>query len=85
MSSAIQNAPAARRPRRARRCGWCRQAGHDRRRCQAYQRHLRMSAAEDRRLDELRRLQAQLEEAKADHARLLAMRSDRDWETEDIS
>lgn len=74
MSSAIQNAPAARRPRRARRCGWCRQAGHDRRRCQAYQRHLRMSAAEDRRLDELRRLQAELEEAKADHARLLAMR-----------
>ena len=72
MSSATGTAPA-RRPRAPRRCGYCRCPGHDRRSCQAYKAKLANEAEEDRRMDELRRLQAQLEQAKADHQRLLAM------------
>ena len=73
MSSATGTAPVRRR-RAARRCGYCRCTGHDRRSCQAYKAMLAAEAEEDRKMDELRELQAQLEQAKADHARLLAMR-----------
>ena len=75
MSSATGTAPVRRpRARRPRRCGYCRCPGHDRRSCQAYKAKLAAEAEEDQRMDELRRLQAQLEQAKADHRRLLAMR-----------
>ena len=70
MSSATGTAPV----RRPRRCGYCRCTGHDRRSCQAYKAMLAAQAEEDRKMDELRELQAQLEQAKADHARLLAAR-----------
>ena len=75
MSSATGTAPVRRpRARRPRRCGYCRCPGHDRRSCQAYKAKLANEAEEDRRMDELRRLQEELEQAKADHRRLLAMR-----------
>lgn len=77
MSSATGTSRAPRAPRR---CGYCRQVGHDRRRCDAYKRHMEEEERTSRLLGELSRAEAQLDRLRQEGARLTEMRAQEEEE-----